>query len=90
MKEIFRRPLHPYTQALLRSVPRIGRAAKGRLVSIRGTVPIPINLRDVCTFRDRCQEFDDGLCRSGAPPLVEVETGHTVRCFRYQQIGLPS
>jgi len=90
VKEIFHHPLHPYTRALLRSVPRLGKASGGRLASIPGTVPIPIDLREACTFRDRCQEYDSGLCRSGSPPLVEAEPGHLVRCFRYQQLRLPS
>jgi peptide/nickel transport system ATP-binding protein len=85
--DIFYHPYHPYTKALLQSVPHMGHRGEGkRLQAIRGTVPIPINMRDRCGFRTRCQEYDAGVCMSADPPLLEVESGHWARCYRYQSI----
>ena len=79
-REIFKRPLHPYTVRLLRSLP--SKQAKGRrLESIEGTVPIPLDFPQICGFFSRCPEARSGVCDHGVPPLEEVEPGHLVRCF---------
>ncbi len=88
--EIFHHPLHPYTKALLESVPRMGRRGQGkRLQAIRGTVPIPINMKELCGFRTRCRHFDRVKCMVGDPPLLEVDPGHWVRCFRQEELRTP-
>jgi peptide/nickel transport system ATP-binding protein len=77
---IFARPLHPYTAGLLNSMP--GRAApKTRLQAIPGVVPSPLHWPSGCHFRDRCSRADAG-CAQAEPPLVEIEPGHNVACFK--------
>jgi oligopeptide/dipeptide ABC transporter ATP-binding protein len=80
---IFHNPLHPYTQALLRSIPRLGQRTRDRqrLASIRGMVPDPYAIPKGCTFHPRCSEATAGVCDQQDPSLVEVEPGHKVRCF---------
>ncbi len=56
--------------------------------AIRGTVPIPIDMREQCGFQSRCAEYQKGVCRREAPPLVEAHKGHCVRCFRYQDFRM--
>lgn len=72
--------LHPYTKALLSSIPSIARSAKSRLESIEGTVPFPMNLPEACGFYSRCKMAQDGVCNVGEIPMVEVTEGHYVRC----------
>ncbi len=82
---IFHHPLHPYTEGLLQSVPRMGRDVKRRLVPIPGTVPDPFSITEGCAFLPRCRAAKTKACRmQPAPQLVEVEPGHQVRCKRYQ------
>lgn len=78
---IFERPKHPYTQALLESIPRIDLSTE-RLRIIPGTVPHLINPPPGCRFHPRC-EYSKGICSKEEPPLVEVEPGHNVACFLY-------
>jgi len=84
--EVFHSPLHPYTQALLQSIPRLGQKARGRqrLESIPGTVPDPYSLPKGCAFHPRCSQRVPGLCDQEEPPYVEVEPGHKVRCVLYR------
>jgi peptide/nickel transport system ATP-binding protein len=77
---IFSRPMHPYTVGLLSSLP--GRAApKTRLKAIPGMVPSPLAWPTGCHFRDRCSRAD-AACAQAEPPLIEVEPGHNVACFK--------
>jgi len=80
-EEIFANPLHPYTQALLASIPvPVPRATRER-VHLEGDVPTPINPPDGCRFHTRCPiAIDD--CKLAKPPLVEISTGHRVACIR--------
>ena len=79
-REIFKRPVHPYTVRLLRSLPT--KQAKGRrLESIEGTVPIPLDFPEICGFFSRCPEAREGLCNGSTPELEEVAAAHQVRCF---------
>ncbi len=78
---IFHRPLHPYTQELLRSIPTLRQQPRTRLNSIEGTVPVPLNLSPACGFGTRCRYCVTGECDSEVPALVEVEPGHLVRCL---------
>jgi len=80
---IFHNPLHPYTRALLKSIPRLGQRTqeRRRLESIRGVVPDPYAIPQGCSFHPRCSEAIGGVCDQQNPPLVEVEPGHKVRCF---------
>ena len=84
---LFHSPRHPYTQALLRSIPRLGlgRAhGRQRLESIRGTVPDPYSIPKGCSFHPRCTQRISGVCDQEAPPWLEVEPGHKVRCVLYK------
>ncbi len=79
--DIFHDPRHPYTTGLLKSIPRIGSRDKGKLASIEGTVPVPLDLPPRCGFFDRCPLMIKGLCDREAVPMAEVAPGHRVRCF---------
>src|SRR5204862_7926982 len=83
---LFEKPKHPYTQGLLRSVPKLsvhGIAKAERLQTIEGTVPSPTNLPDGCHFAPRC-EFRMELCTHGEIPLYEAESA-LVRCVLYDE-----
>ncbi|MBT52135.1 MAG: dipeptide/oligopeptide/nickel ABC transporter ATP-binding protein [Mameliella sp.] len=77
---LFENPAHPYTRALLNSVPRIGMTSKERLPAIRGMVPHPLARPSGCTFRTRCDHFMPGTCDLREPRLKPVEGGE-VACF---------
>ncbi|HQE92175.1 MAG TPA: ABC transporter ATP-binding protein [Anaerolineae bacterium] len=81
---LFYHPLHPYTQALLRSIPRLGpRDRHARLHSIRGTVPEPYATPPGCPFHPRCEQMRPGICDQEEPPWVTITAEHGVRCGLY-------
>jgi oligopeptide/dipeptide ABC transporter ATP-binding protein len=80
-EEIFARPLHPYTQALLASIPIPVPRAKREHVSLEGDAPTPINPPEGCRFHTRCPIVIDD-CKREKPPLVELLPGHRVACIR--------
>ena len=80
IREIFRRPSHPYTAALLDSVPRM-EARTERLPSIEGQPPALHALPDGCRFAPRCR-YAEGRCREQYPPVFTVAPGHTAACWR--------
>jgi len=84
VKELFKEPLHPYTQGLLRSIPRIDTAAiqKKRLEAIPGVVPSLLHLPQGCRFAPRCA-FVKPMHLEKEPPLKEVKPGHKVACWLY-------
>jgi oligopeptide/dipeptide ABC transporter ATP-binding protein len=82
--EIFYAPKHPYTQALLRSIPRIHAKAHERLASITGSVPHPYNRPRGCPFHPRCSAFMPGICDQREPQLQAVGNQHLVSCFLYE------
>ena len=85
VKTIFNEPKHPYTVGLLESIPRKGkRRGRDALTSIPGIVPSLLDLPSGCAFRDRCSDFVSGTCEQKAPPVVETEPGHLVRCWRFR------
>jgi peptide/nickel transport system ATP-binding protein len=84
--DLFYDAKHPYTRALLRSIPRMGEKAAGvstRLASIRGTVPHSFAIPKGCPFHPRCSEFMPGICDVIDPPQIDVGAGHEVRCHLY-------
>jgi peptide/nickel transport system ATP-binding protein len=81
---IFHAPRHPYTRALLRSIPRMRARSRERLTPIAGSVPHPYDRPTGCPFHPRCTEFMAGRCDRQAPALTSVADRHAVSCFLYE------
>jgi len=86
--ELFARPRHPYTQGLIRSIPRIDRAAthRTRLESIGGTVPKLIEPPEGCRFAPRCK-YAIPACTAATPALREIVPAHKAACIRAEEIS---
>ena len=82
LEDVFDRTSHPYTKALLRSVPVLGLADGQKLETIPGATPNPADLKGGCEFADRCSECT-AACREGRIPMYEIEPGHRVRCLKF-------
>jgi oligopeptide/dipeptide ABC transporter ATP-binding protein len=85
VKTLFAKPLHPYTQGLIASIPVLG-VVKERLEVIPGTVPNLVNLPPGCRFAPRCkarEQFGLEICTQVEPELTSVQPGHSVRCWLY-------
>lgn len=82
LEDLFDRTSHPYTKALLRSVPVLGLADDQKLETIPGATPNPADLKGGCEFADRCSECTD-RCREKTIPMYEIAPGHRVRCLKY-------
>ena len=85
--DLFGNPRHPYTQGLIRSIPRIDTAAinKPRLEAIGGTVPNLLHPPPGCRFAARCR-FAEAKCGEAMPELREIKPGHKVACIRAEDI----
>jgi peptide/nickel transport system ATP-binding protein len=77
--EIFRRPMHPYTQALLRAMPSMDPDRRTEASLLTGDPPSPINPPSGCRFRTRCG-FAEKICALASPPLDDIARGHQVAC----------
>lgn len=84
VRGVFHNPAHPYTKALLNSIPRLGFSKEGRLSPIEGTVPDPYNRPAGCPFNPRCAYFMPDKCDRLTPPTTQLEDGRTVRCWLYE------
>jgi oligopeptide/dipeptide ABC transporter ATP-binding protein len=85
VKTLFAKPLHPYTQGLIASIPILG-VVKEHLEVIPGNVPNLVNLPPGCRFAPRCkarEQFGLEICTRVEPPLAAVQPGHAVRCWLY-------
>ncbi len=82
VQELFRRPLHPYSQGLLSSIPRVDEPSK-RLASIPGAVPNLITPPTGCRFHPRCP-YAMPICKETRPPTTVEGEGHTVACYLYK------
>jgi len=82
--EIFARPSHPYTQGLIKSVPRLDRITGERLSSIRGQPPNVIDLPDCCPFYPRCDRMMD-ICKKKYPAPTVLDNGCTTSCWLYNE-----
>ncbi len=80
-EEIFGNPLHPYTQALLSSIPVPVPRAKGERPRLQGDIPTPINPPAGCRFHTRCPIAIEE-CKLAEPSLLEINPGHRVACIR--------
>ena len=91
--QLFADPRHPYTQGLIRSIPRIDTAAveNARLEVIPGTVPKLIEPAEGCRFAGRCRHAS-AACLTATPPLLEVAPGHKVACVLHAGMaeGVPA
>jgi peptide/nickel transport system ATP-binding protein len=81
---IFHDPRHPYTRALLQSIPRIRSRSRERLMPIAGSVPHPYDRPPGCPFHPRCANFMPGRCDRQEPALTAVGAQHSVSCFLYE------
>jgi len=84
--DLYNKPLHPYTQALMRAVPLPDPEANSDAAILKGEVPSIIKRPAGCPFSNRC-EFATEACRTQIPELREVEPGHMVACALYQAGG---
>ncbi len=82
VREVFNSPHHPYTRALLGSLPKVEEKVE-MLYSIRGEPPNLLGLSQGCTFLPRCLEKTDRCLNPEFPPEVSVNYGHVVRCWKY-------
>lgn len=90
VRDIFLYPLHPYTEALLRCIPKISAGRQsGMLQPIRGIVPSLREIPSGCIFESRCDRADQ-RCRSSRPELARATDDHFVRCFHADKQGVPS
>jgi peptide/nickel transport system ATP-binding protein len=81
--QLYARPLHPYSQALLASIPRLHDDEPARAVQpLEGELPSPLNPPSGCRFRTRCPAAMD-ICAEERPPITEPEPGHLVACHLY-------
>jgi peptide/nickel transport system ATP-binding protein len=80
---IFKAAKHPYTQALLRSIPSVQSTPRLKLPTIAGSIAHPFNRPSGCPFHPRCAHFMRGVCDASQPALAPVAEGHYVSCFLY-------
>ena len=84
-EEIYHNPRHPYTLALLNSVPRLDASERVKLDAIEGLPPDLVNLPEGCSFAPRCK-FMFERCLDETPVLVETNDGHTSACWRHEEL----
>jgi peptide/nickel transport system ATP-binding protein len=82
---IFHAPKHPYTQALLRSIPSVLAEPRSRLATIVGGIPHPYARPPGCPFHPRCQNAIPGTCDKNPPPATALDAEHEVRCFLWSE-----
>lgn len=87
---IFHDPKHPYTQALLRSIPTIDMQPRVNLPTITGSIPHPFNRPRGCPFHPRCDKFISGKCDARIPALQTIGEKHSVSCFLYSDAEMAS
>jgi oligopeptide/dipeptide ABC transporter ATP-binding protein len=88
VKKLFACHYHPYTDGLLRSIPRLDSRKKEKLSVIPGTVPSMLSLPQGCKFSNRCTKSFD-KCRESEPDLYQVDENHHVRCWLYDTNRFP-
>lgn len=86
VKEVLKNPTHPYTSALMRSIPVLHKGKNQDLKPIRGSTPDPYDRPKGCQFAPRC-DYCSEKCKEAMPPETVVREGHTVRCWNPIQNG---
>jgi peptide/nickel transport system ATP-binding protein len=81
--ELFSNPVHPYTQNLLKAVPKL--TGGGVPEGIAGRIPSYLTIADGCRFASRCRSAKES-CHTDAPPAFDIGNGHRVACFHYGDI----
>lgn len=84
VEDVLRTPAHPYTQALLNSIPVLGRGRQQEIEPIRGSTPDPYNRPQGCQFHPRCDYFSERCLVM--PSEYALNTTHTVRCWHYEKV----
>jgi peptide/nickel transport system ATP-binding protein len=79
--DIYRRPRHPYTRALIDAAPRTGGPRRSESIVLGGEPPSPVNVPSGCVFRTRCR-YAKTACAQEVPQLRTVGEGHAVACIR--------
>jgi len=82
--DIFHNPLHPYTRALLKSIPSIDSQPRVKLPTISGGIPHPFNRPGGCPFHPRCESFIAGRCDKEEPSLTQVNERQKASCFLFE------
>lgn len=85
--DIFHAPKHPYTKALLCSIPSLLLRPRTKLPTISGSIPHPYSRPPGCPFHPRCPDFMPGTCDQREPSLLPVADRHEVSCFLYHGAG---
>jgi peptide/nickel transport system ATP-binding protein len=90
--DIFHAPKHPYTRALLRSIPSVQAPSHSKLPTISGSIPHPFNRPSGCPFHPRCPSFMPGVCDTREPALLTVGDGdaQATACFLYEAGMVPA
>ncbi|MGB5285511.1 MAG: oligopeptide/dipeptide ABC transporter ATP-binding protein, partial [Polyangiales bacterium] len=83
-EQIYSRPRHPYTEALLSAAPELDPTARKRRLLLEGDVPSPLDPPSGCAFHPRCPIAEKGLCDREVPALRAIESGHEVACHLAQ------
>ena len=83
--QIFHAPQHPYTRALLRSIPSVTSQPRAKLPTIEGSIPHPYNRPQGCPFHPRCQERIAGVCDKQEPALVSSSAREAVACYLHHR-----
>ncbi|MDY0287889.1 MAG: ABC transporter ATP-binding protein [Sphaerochaeta sp.] len=84
--QVLGNPTHPYTSALLESIPMLGKGKNQKLEPIKGTTPDPYNRPPGCQFAPRCKHADE-KCHTHMPPEFFTKEAHMVRCFKYEELN---
>ncbi|GAB4530727.1 MAG: ABC transporter ATP-binding protein [Anaerolineae bacterium] len=85
--DIFHNPQHPYTRALLKSIPSIQAQSRTALPTIEGSIPHPFNRPAGCPFYPRCSDFMPGVCNLRMPVLQPVNDRQSASCFLYHDVA---
>lgn len=83
-EDLFSKPLHPYTRALLSAIPKTDPEKKSLQAAISGDPPSPYQLIEGCRFHSRCS-FGIEICRQKEPEMLDIGDNHHVRCFKYEK-----